>query len=355
MTLNRFDHTQAMLKGLRFIDLFAGIGGFHLALKSFGAECVFASEWDKYAQQTYYANFGMMPAGDITTIHEKEIPAHDLLCAGFPCQAFSISGKQRGFADSRGSLFFDIVRIATYHQPKILLLENVKHFARHNHGRTLQTVKMVLDQIGYHLWHQVLNASFFGLPQHRERIYMIAIRKDLEVNTFSFPQPTFEPICLKDMIMSDEETKDYIIDRTDIVIEQSKIPRITSPINLPLKPIRIGTINKGGQGERIYSELGHAITLSAYGGGPGSKTGCYLINGKVRKLAPRECARIQGFPDTFQIPVSDPQAWKQFGNSVPIPVVQHILKALIDTPGLFFSSQPESKEKQLVATAQCYS
>src|SRR5690606_36125691 len=129
----------------------------------------------------------------------------------------------------------------------------------------------------------------------------------------------FEPICLKDMIMSDEETKDYIIDRTDIVIEQSKIPRITSPINLPLKPIRIGTINKGGQGERIYSELGHAITLSAYGGGHGSKTGCYLINGKVRKLAPRKCARIQGCPDTFQIPVSDPQAWKQFGNSVPIP------------------------------------
>src|SRR5699024_1960168 len=334
---NGFNKYSETFKGLKFIDLFAGIGGFHIAMDSFGAECVFASEWDKHAQKTYLENFKIIPEGDITKINVEDIPPHDILCAGFPCQPFSISGKREGFDDTRGTLFFDVARIASFHNPKLLLLENVRNFATHDGGNTLKTVEQTLHNIGYTLSYKVLNASFFGLPQNRERIYMIAFRKDLNITTFNFPEPTFEQVILKDIVISDEETQLYTINRDDMVIDKSKtvLPDLLN--NYPLKPNRIGTINKGGQGERIYSEFGHAITLSAQGGGPGSKTGCYFINNRVRKLAPRECARIQGFPDEFIIPVSDGQAWKQFGNSVPINVLKHILKAIVKTPEIYSS------------------
>ena len=326
-----FEKYKNALKGVKYIDLFAGIGGFHTAMKSFGAQCVFSSEWDKHAQKTYYENYNIMPEGDITKINAEDIPSHDILCAGFPCQPFSISGKRMGFEDTRGTLFFDVARIAKYHKPNILFMENVRNFATHDNGNTLKTVADTLDEIGYNLWYKVLNASHYGLPQNRERIYMIGIRKDIDLKQFNFPSPTFEQVILKDFILPDSETEKYIINREDMVIDESKIPTISLLNEYQLKPRRVGTINKGGQGERIYSELGHAITLSAQGGGPGSKTGCYLINGKVRKLAPRECARIQGFPDSFLIPVSDGQAWKQFGNSVPVTVLKHILKSITDT------------------------
>lgn len=332
--MNRYLAFRQALSEYTFIDLFAGIGGFHQAFRSFGAKCVFASEWDRHAQRTYYENYGIMPAGDITKIDAAEIPAHDILCAGFPCQAFSVSGKQRGFEDARGTLFFDVARIANYHQPKLLFLENVRNFAKHDRGNTLSTARYVLDQIGYRVWHQVLNASDYGLPQNRERIYIIAIRKDLDVHSFHFPRPTNEVVRLRDIVLPDEATALYRIERDDIRLDPEKIARAEKS-KPPLKPIRVGEINKGGQGERIYSEYGHAITLSAYGGGAGSKTGCYLINGRVRKLAPRECARVQGFPDDFRIPVSDAQAWKQFGNSVPVAVLKEIIVSLLRVPGLF--------------------
>lgn len=333
--MNHFNIYKNSLKGVTFIDLFAGIGGFHLALSSFGAKCVFASEWDKHAQTTYYENFGIMPEGDITKIDAEDIPSHDILCAGFPCQPFSISGKQKGFEDTRGTLFFDVARIAKYHQPKILFMENVRNFERHDNGNTLRTVRDTLDEIGYNLWHKVLNASHYGLPQNRERIYMIAVRKDIDIREFHFPEPTYEQVILRDLLLSDKETEKYIIERDDMVIDEQKIPTPSLFNDYQLKPVRVGTINKGGQGERIYSDFGHAITLSAQGGGPGSKTGCYLINGKVRKLAPRECARLQGFPDDFKIPVTDAQAWKQFGNSVPIHVLKHIIKEMIETKEIY--------------------
>jgi len=332
--MTNFAEFKDALKGLKFIDLFAGIGGFHVALETFGAKCVYASEWDKHAQKTYEANYGMLPNGDITNIEADEIPEHDIICAGFPCQAFSVSGKQRGFNDARGTLFFDVARIAKHHKPKILFLENVRNFEKHDEGNTLRVVKDVLEDIGYDVWYKVLNASHYGLPQNRERIYIIAIRKDFHIKEFNFPIPTFERIYLRDILDQDEETAKYIITRDDMKIDHSKIPTESLFNDYPLKPVRVGTINKGGQGERIYSDLGHAITLSAYGGGAGSKTGCYLVNGKVRKLSPRECVRVQGFPEDFKIPVSDGQAWKQFGNSVPVNVLKHIVKAIIVTPGL---------------------
>lgn len=311
-------------QNLKFIDLFAGIGGFRIALEKNGAKCVFSSEWDKQAQITYKENFGELPKGDVTKIHESNIPKHNILCAGFPCQAFSISGKQRGFKDVRGTLFFDIARIAKHHQPEVLFLENVKNLVKHYHGNTLKIILKILDDIGYDAYYKILVASHYGVPQARERIYIVAFRKNLGINNFNFPKPTYKKIYLKDILEDDDKTQKHIINRTDIKFWK----RDESPI---LKPIQIGQINNGGQGERIYSINGHAITLSAHGGGAASKTGAYLVNGKIRKLSPRECARVQGYPEQFKIPVSKSQAYKQFGNSVAVPVVEAIFKQILYT------------------------
>jgi len=313
-----------------FIDLFAGIGGFRYALESFDLECVFSSEWDKHAQTTYMANFGEIPTGDITKIDAKDIPSHDILCGGFPCQAFSISGKKRGFEDTRGTLFFDVARIAQYHQPKVLFLENVKNFASHDNGKTLKTVIQTLDEIGYNSFYKVLNSSNFGAPTSRQRIYIIAFRKDLNVTTFDFPRKAGQQISLLDILEKDSpETKACEIIREDIYLKPVIIEKDIFGC-YPQKPIRIGTINKGGQGERIYSPLGHSITLSAHGGGAGSKTGAYLINEKVRKLTTRECARVMGFPESFKIAVTKTQAYKQFGNSVVIPVLKAVFEEVLN-------------------------
>lgn len=318
------------VKKATFIDLFAGIGGFRLALESHGLKCVYTSEWDKHAQTTYKENFGDMPDGDITKVDEKKIPKHNIICGGFPCQAFSISGKQKGFEDARGTLFFDIARIVKHHKPEVLFLENVKNFAKHNGGQTLKTILRVLDELSYNVFYQVVNASKYGAPTSRERVYFVCFRKDLGITDFKFPEPLNKQIKLRDILENDKDTAQYIINRNDITIRDKKvIPDMFG--NYPLKPIRVGHLNGGGQGERIYSDLGHAVTFSAYGGGAGSKTGAYLINGKVRKLSPRECARVMGFPDSFKIPVKKNEAYKQFGNSVVVPVLKQIFGNIIKT------------------------
>lgn len=312
-----------------FIDLFAGIGGFHIALSSFGAKCVFSSEWDDEAQQVYENNFGIKPFGDITKIDEKMIPSHDILCGGFPCQAFSISGKQRGFEDTRGTLFFDISRIISFHKPKVVFLENVKNLAKHDKGKTLNTIVRTLENLGYDVNFKVLNASDYGLPQNRERIFIVCFRKDLNIENFLYPKPIKGKTSLYDIIEKDSIGK--IINRPDIDIYKTYKPEIDmfGDSILPNKPIQIGKVNKGGQGERIYSPYGHSCTLSAYGGGAGAKTGLYLIDGKVRKLSPRECARLQGFPDDYKYARTNGQAYKQFGNSVAINVLKEITKQII--------------------------
>ncbi len=327
LKINGLSHS---LEDYKYIDLFAGIGGFRYALDSFGATCVFSSEWDKNAQEVYKNNFGDMPEGDITQVDEKEIPKHDILCAGFPCQAFSISGNKKGFNDTRGTLFFDIVRIAKYHKPKFLFLENVRNFENHDNGNTLKTVYNVLESLGYNVFHKVLNASCFGVPQNRERIYVLAFRQEkINIQNYEFVKPSMRSVTLKEIFLEKEYIEEFYINREDIILNTSK--KIEPDIfgNYPLKPIRIGTVNKGGQGERIYHECGHAITLSAYGGGIGAKTGLYATNGKVRKLAPRECARLMTFPESFIMHSSKYQSYKQFGNSVVVDVLQYILQDLI--------------------------
>lgn len=317
------------LKNQRFIDLFAGIGGFHQALSSFDAKCVFASELDKYASETYFKNYHLQPHGDITLIDEQMIPEHDILCAGFPCQAFSISGKQQGFDDIRGTLFFHIVRIAKYHQPKLLFLENVKNLVKHDKGRTLAIILEHLQKINYTVYYQVLNASNFGLAQNRERVYIIAFRNDLNISHFKFPSGNNMPVSVLDILES-QQNEVKPIQRNDIQINKEYHVKtdLFGQIEYPNKPIQIGIVNKGGQGERIYHPAGHAITLSAQGGGVGAKTGLYQIGNDIRKLTPRECARLQGFPEEFKIVSSMSQAYKQFGNSVAINVLIAILKEI---------------------------
>ena len=311
---------------LKFIDLFAGIGGFRLAFEQLGAKCVFSSEWDKHAQFIYNQNFNETPHGDITAIKEKDIPKHDIICAGFPCQAFSISGKQLGFNDTRGTLFFDIVRIAEYHNPKVLFLENVKNLASHDNGKTLQIILSTLDNIGYDVKYQVLNAVNYGALTARERIYLVCVRKDLQ-KEFEFPKPTIPKVSLRGNLDKGKKSA-YII---------KKKHTLDIPNNLPngaAYPIRVGSFNKGGQGDRIYSINGPAITLSAYGGGTASKTGAYLVSkNQIRKLTPRECARIMGFPEEFKIHPKRNEAYKQFGNSVAVPVIRAIANNIITLVG----------------------
>lgn len=314
---------EKQLKNVYFIDLFAGIGGFRLALESFGANCVFSSEWDINAQETYNFNFGETPAGDITKIDENFIPNHDILCAGFPCQPFSISGKKLGFDDSRGTLFFDVARIVKCKRPKVVFMENVKNFETHDDGKTLSVVKATMEELGYNFFYKVLDASNYGVPQKRERIYMVSFRNDLNITTFDFPKPIklekhVEDILDKNINIPTKLYKckyEYRIEKNDDVYSD--------------KPLRLGIVNKGGQGDRIYSTKGICITLSAQGGGTFAKTGGYLVDGKARRLTLRECARVMGFPDKFTPCLNESQAYKQFGNSVVVDVLQYILIEII--------------------------
>ncbi len=326
--------TKRKLTGYKFIDLFAGIGGFRLALESFGGQCVFSSEWDKYCQSVYGRNFKEKCEGDITGISENDIPSHDILCAGFPCQAFSISGKQKGFEDSRGTLFFEVVRIVKHHKPRLLILENVKNFERHDNGNTLKIILSILHKIGYTVKHKVLTASQFGIPQSRKRVFIIAVLKEFsgQFKNYDIPESNGKKSSLRDLILPNSKIEERCfydaVDLNGFIENDNKIkPDISDGHDQ--RPLRLGIVKNGGQGERIYSTKGHSITLSAYGGGVFSKTGGYLIDGRVRKLNPRECARVTGFPDSFVLHENMNQCWKQFGNSVVVDVVQEIVLSLI--------------------------
>tara|TARA_B110000046_G_scaffold44038_2_gene49041 strand:+ start:704 stop:1705 length:1002 start_codon:yes stop_codon:yes gene_type:complete len=324
------NNKKKKLKGFHFIDLFAGIGGFHYALSSFGAECVFASEWDKSASEVYTLNHKVKPYGDITLIDAKLIPQHDILCAGFPCQAFSVSGNQKGFEDTRGTLFFDIARIIKKHKPKVLFLENVRNLVKHDNGKTMDVILTTLDSLGYKVYYKVLNTSNYGLPQNRQRTYIVGFNKDISIKKFNFPTPIEKRTSLSEFLeINPPNVK--IVERDDINMYKEIIinNNLFNKKELPNKPLQIGKVNKGGQGERIYHTLGHAITLSAYGGGVGAKTGLYKINNKIRKLSPRECANIQGFPEDFKFHPKDSQSYKQFGNSVSVNVLQKIIEQII--------------------------
>ena len=297
-----------------FIDLFAGIGGMRQAFERHGGRCVFSSEWDKFAQITYQTNFKEMPHGDITKIPTKEIPAHDILLAGFPCQPFSHAGLKKGFDDTRGTLFFDVARIIKDKRPSLALLENVKGFKNHDGGRTFKTIVEVLDEIGYDVFTQVLNASDFGLPQNRERIYIVCVsRQKVKKRDFVFPKPTKRKTRVGDILESSTDKK-YVLSN-----------KLWSGHKRRLREHRA----KGnGFGYSLFTPNStRTSTISARYYKDGSEV-LIATSGNPRKITPREAARLQGFPESFKIPVSDTQAYKQFGNSVAINVVAAIAKEM---------------------------
>ncbi len=322
-----FNH-QKKLADIRFIDLFAGIGGFRLALESFGAKCVFSCEINKYSCLTYEKNFGDNPYSDIRQIKPSEIPQHDILCAGFPCQAFSISGKQKGLNDLRSDVVFSLFKVIEYQQPSILFLENVPNLIKHDNGKTFDFILKQLENLNYQVEYQILDASDYQLPQNRRRLFVVAFNKNIfssPVN-FSFPDPIPQKKIVKD-ILENKLSRVISTSKDKVINWLTKNFSCQTPFS---KPQRIGTINKGGQGERIYSIYAPAITISASSGGCAPNTGAYLVNDTIRGLTPRECARLQGFPENFIIPVAEKQALQQFGNSLPVNIVQFIIKGLID-------------------------
>ena len=306
-----------MDKTITFIDLFAGIGGFRIAFESQKAKCVFSSEWDKFSQVTYQANFGDLPAGDITLIDSKKIPAHDILTAGFPCQPFSNAGLKKGFEDTRGTLFYDVARILNDKKPAMVLLENVKGFVNHNKGKTLRVVLDTLDELGYNTLYKVLNAKDFGVPQNRERIFIVGInRKKLGKISFEFPQPFGEVTRLGSILENNPDDKYTISNK----LWQGHKRRL-----------REHRLKGNGFGYGLFDEdSSHTNTISARYYKDGSEI--LISQGKKnpRMLTPREAARLQGYPDNFVIPVSDTQAYRQFGNSVAVPVVTQIARKMIE-------------------------
>lgn len=318
----------------KFIDLFAGIGGFRIALNQLNGECVYSSEWDKESQKTYFANFGVYPFGDITKESTKQaIPDDfDLLCAGFPCQAFSIAGKRGGFDDTRGTLFFDVAEIIKRKQPKAFFLENVKGLKNHDGGKTLATILHTLrHDLQYQVPEpQIVNAKDFGVPQNRERIYIVGFRKDIDSTSFQYPKPTKKKVQFSKVKEENPVSVKYYLSNQYLNT---------------LKKHKERHQNKGnGFGYEIISD--DAIANAVVCGGMGRERNLVIddrltdftpvthITGEVnregiRKMTPREWARLQGFPDNYIIPVADASAYKQFGNSVAVPAIRATAQQII--------------------------
>lgn len=293
--------TQKTKRDITFIDLFAGIGGFHLAFHNAGAKCVFVSEWDEHARKTYEHNFRKIQpelfevglfakgknlfAGDITKVNEKEIPDFDILTGGFPCQPFSQAGFKKGFADTRGTLFHDIVRIIKEKQPRAFFIENVRHLLKHDNGKTFEVIKKTItDELGYSFHYKIVKASDFGLPQHRPRLFMVGFR-DPDVE-FEFPEPI-------------------------------KLEKTMSDI----------------WGAPCEKEVGYTLRCGGRGSGIDDRRNwdAYRVKGKVKRLSPVEGKKMMGFPDDFEFPVSEVQAMKQLGNAVAVNAIHAVAQQIIQS------------------------
>lgn len=333
-----------------FIDLFAGIGGIRVPFQELGGECVFTSEWDKFSQITYEANFRESPNGDITKIPASDIPRHDVLLAGFPCQSFSQAGLKQGFMDTRGTMFFEIQKILNYHRPKAFLLENVKQLRGHDKGQTLQRILDILrgeneheipadvpmsenarnslgSTLNYYVDYRVLRAADFGVPQNRERIFIVGFDKDsFPVGTdfnalFKWPEPTKTETRLGDILFPNEQVDDkYTISNKLWAGHQRRKLEHKAKGN----GFGYGLFN-------VNSPYANTISARYYKDGSEILIDQADMGKNPRKLTPRECARLQGFDESFRIDaVSDTQAYRQFGNSVAVPVVRSVAKAMVE-------------------------
>ena len=318
-----------------FIDLFAGIGGIRLAYQSVGGKCVFSSEYNKFAKVTYEVNFGEVPFGDITLIDEKSIPEHDVLLAGFPCQPFSIAGvskkkslgRKHGFLDeTQGTLFFDIARILKQKKPKTFMLENVKNLVGHDKGRTFEVIYNTLDALGYSIHFRVLDGKHF-VPQHRERIIIVGFDREVFKGNenFEFPKLPVPRMSIRDILEENPDPKYTLSDKLWSYLQ-----------NYAAKHKAKGN----GFGYGLTNLEGISRTLSARYYKDGSEILIPQKGLNPRRLTPRECARLQGFPDNFIIPVSDNQAYRQFGNSVVVPLMKEVAKQLVQV----FDNFNESKK-----------
>ncbi len=321
------------------IDLFAGIGGIRLGFdKAFGndIETVYASEWDEFANKTYKANFkdDFEIAGDITVVKEEDIPSFDICLAGFPCQAFSMAGKHGGFEDDyhgrcRGTLFLDVVRICDYHKPKVIFCENVKGLTIHDKGRTFKVIKSAFEEIGYTVFDKVLNSKDFGVPQNRERIYLVCFRNDLGITDFKFPEGTDSSKTIKDIMDPAPIPSKYYLSETymqTLINHRARHEAAGHGFGYVIRDIDgiSGTIVCGGMGREgnlIKDDREHSMIPTTHIKGEINKD-------SIRKMTPREWARLQGFPDDFKLELADTHLYKQFGNSVTVTVIEAIAKEI---------------------------
>lgn len=310
--LNAPFHDSASPK-FTFVDLFAGIGGIRIPFTELGGKCVFSSEWDKAAQISYSYNFGEVPFGDITKINSDSIPKHDVLLAGFPCQAFSIIGKMKGFADTRGTMFFEVARILQHHQPKAILLENVKQLVSHDGGKTFKVILDTLAELGYSVKWKILNALDFGLPQKRERVIIVGFKSAAACEQFNFD---FEPIAYNlASVLEDDKNVDSSLFASDMILDKRRKRVEGKNVFYP----SVWHENKSGN----ISILPYACALRT-----GASYNYLLING-YRRPSSRELLRFQGFPEKFKIEVSHQEMRRQTGNSVAVPMIRAVAKKII--------------------------
>lgn len=312
-----FPNTPNESAEFTFIDLFAGIGGIRIPFSELGGRCVFSSEWNSFSQKTYRINYGEVPEGDITAIKSADIPKFDVLLGGFPCQPFSQAGLHKGFSDTRGTLFFEIERILKDKRPKAFLLENVKQLKGHDHGNTFKVILDHLNKLDYSVSYKVLRAADFGLPQNRERIYIVGFNRQYfkqDLN-FIFPEPPHTPTRVGDILEEQVDEKYTISDKLWIGHQRRKTKNRKAGKGFGYSLVTADSEYTGTLSARYYKD-GSEILVSQ-----GDKK-------NPRKLTPKECARLQGFPDNFIIPVSDTQAYKQFGNSVAVPVIRAVARQM---------------------------
>lgn len=297
---------------IRYIDLFSGIGGFHQAADAFGMECVLACDIDADARRAYEANYGIKPHHDVCALDPRDIPDFDILMGGFPCQPFSIIGSREGFADARGTLFFEIARILEAKKPLGFVLENVRQLASHNQGKTLERILQVLDDLGYEVDKTVLNALNFGLPQKRERVLIVGLLRDANPVGFEFPKDKIPMKPLSEVLEKDED-----VDEKHFVSERIRAARMAA--HTPKHWPAIWHENKAGN----VSSHPFSCALRA-----GASYNYLLVNGE-RRLTPREMLRLQGFPDSFKIVCNDGATRKQAGNAVPVPMIRAVLERVL--------------------------
>jgi DNA (cytosine-5)-methyltransferase 1 len=300
------------VNGFKFIDLFAGIGGMRIAFEKAGGECVFSSEWDRFAQQTYQSNFDEVPFGDITEIDEREIPKFDIVTAGFPCQPFSSIGKRQGFEHkTQGTLFYDVARIIAHHKPKGFLLENVSGLVTHDKGNTLTTIIETLEEMNYSVNYKILDSADFGVPQKRQRIYIVGFNKGkIRKADFAFPKPRNSRVGIGKFVETGhpELSISKHLQSVYIYKEDDGRPEVITPkSDFPVKTL-VASYHKI---QRL--------------------TGTFVKDGPtgLRLLSANECKAIMGFPKSFKVPVSRTQMYRQFGNSVAVPVVTAVAKSMV--------------------------